>query len=309
MNKPYISVVIPVYNEEGNVEQLFERTTKTMDALGKPYEFILVNDGSRDKSYEILERLYQSRKDITKVINLNGNFGQHMAVLAGFELSTGNIIITLDADLQNPPEEIPKLIAEMEKGYDLVSGVRQKRKDNWFRRHASRMINRIRDRITHIEMSDHGCMLRAYSRQIIDMIVESNEASMFIPALAYSFAQNPTEIPVLHNERATGESKYSLYALIRLNFNLMTGYSLVPLQAFTAMGLVISFLSILFVIYLFLRRIFIGPEAQGVFTLFAILFFLVGIVLMGLGIMGEYVGRIYQEVRRRPRYAIKQVLQ
>lgn len=309
MNKPEISVVVPVYNEEGNIEQLFERTTKTMDAFGKSYEFILINDGSRDNSYKILEQLYQKRKDVTRVIDLNGNFGQHMAVLAGFELSKGNIIVTLDADLQNPPEEIPKLIEEMNKGFDLVSGVRQKRKDNWFRRHASRWVNRIRDRITHIEMSDHGCMLRAYSRQIIDMIIASSEASMFIPALAYSYSQNPTEIPVLHDERASGESKYSLYALVRLNFNLMTGYSLVPLQVFTVLGLSISFFSILFVFYMFLRRIFIGPEAQGVFTLFAILFFLVGILLMGLGIMGEYVGRIYQEVRKRPRYAIKKVLE
>lgn len=309
MATSYISIVIPVYNEEGNLEKLFERTAKVMDDFGKPYEIIFTNDGSRDKSLEILEKLHHQRTDIIRVIDFNGNFGQHMAVLAGFELSKGEIVVTLDADLQNPPEEIPNLINEMEKGFDLVSGIRQKRQDNFFRTYVSKIINHIRDKITHIEMSDHGCMLRAYSRNIVDLMVASGETAMFIPALAYSYARNPTEIPVKHDVRESGESKYSLYSLIRLNFDLMTGYSLVPLQTFTFLGLMISFLSFLFVIYMFLRRIFIGPEVQGLFTLFAIMFFLVGIILMGVGIMGEYVGRIYQEVRRRPRYAIRKVLE
>lgn len=309
MSNPHISIVIPVYNEEGNIEKLFERLVKTMDDYGKSYEIIFTNDGSRDRSLEILESFHQKRSDVIRVIDFNGNFGQHMAVLAGFELSKGEIIVTLDSDLQNPPEEIPKLIAEMEKGFDLVSGVRQKRRDNWFRRNASKIINLIRDRITRIRMTDHGCMLRAYSRQVIDLMVSSGESSMFIPALAYSYARNPTEIPVAHDERASGSSKYSLLSLIQLNFDLMTGYSLIPLQTFTLLGLIISFFSFLFVVYMFLRRIFIGPEAQGVFTLFAIMFFLVGVLLMSVGIMGEYIGRIYQEVRRRPRYSIKKVLE
>lgn len=309
MNKPYISVVIPVYDEEGNLEKLFDRLTKTMDEFAKPYEIIFTNDGSHDRSFEILESFYKKRPDVIRVIDFNGNFGQHMAVLAGFELSKGEIVVTLDADLQNPPEEIPKLVAEMEKGFDLVSGVRQQRQDNWFRRHASKIINHIRDRITKIRMADHGCMLRAYSRQIIDLMVASGESSMFIPALAYSYSRNPTEIPVLHDERESGTSKYSFLKLIQLNFDLMTGYSLVPLQTFTVLGMIISFFSFLFVVYMFIRRIIVGPEAQGVFTLFAIMFFLVGVLLMSLGIMGEYVGRIYREVRRRPRYAIRKTLE
>lgn len=309
MSKPYISVVIPVYDEADNLEKLFDRLTKTMDELAKPYEIIFTNDGSHDRSLEILESFYHKRKDVIRVIDFNGNFGQHMAVLAGFELSKGEIVVTLDADLQNPPEEIPKLIAEMEKGFDLVSGVRQQRQDNWFRRHASKIINHIRDRITKIRMADHGCMLRAYSRQIIDLMVASGESSMFIPALAYSYSRKPTEIPVLHDERASGSSKYSFLKLIQLNFDLMTGYSLVPLQTFTVLGMIISFFSFLFVVYMFIRRIIVGPEAQGVFTLFAIMFFLVGVLLMSVGIMGEYIGRIYREVRRRPRYAIRKVLE
>ncbi len=308
MNNPYISVVIPVYDEEDNLEKLFDRLIKTMDDYAKPYEIIFVNDGSHDRSLEILESFYKKRKDVIKVIDFNGNFGQHMAVIAGFELSKGEIIITLDSDLQNPPEEIPNLVAEMEKGFDLVSGVRQKRRDNFFRRNASKIINLIRDKITCIRMSDHGCMLRAYGRQVVDLMVASGESSMFIPALAYSYARNPTEILVAHDERGSGSSKYSLFSLIQLNFDLMTGYSLIPLQTFTVLGLIISFFSFLFVVYMFIRRIIVGPEAQGVFTLFAIMFFLVGVLLMSAGIMGEYVGRIYREVRRRPRYAIKKIL-
>ena len=307
--KPHISVVIPVYNESKNLKQLFARLTTTLDKTGKTYEIIFTNDGSKDNSNEILEGFYKLRPEQIRVIEFSRNFGQHMAVMAGFELSKGDIIVTLDSDLQNPPEEIPKLLALAEKGHDLVSGIRlHERKDNWFRRNTSILVNKVRALITNINMTDHGCMLRAYSRNVIDLMIASNETSVFIPALAYTYATNPAEVKVDHEARATGTSKYSLYDLIRLNFDLMTGYSLVPLQIFTIIGFGIAFLSIVFVIFLFIRRIIVGPEVQGVFTLFAILFFLVGVILMGLGIMGEYIGRIYKEVQRRPRFAIKKVL-
>ena len=307
--KPHISVVIPVYNESKNLKQLFARLTTTLDKTGKTYEIIFTNDGSKDNSNEILEGFYKLRPEQIRVIEFSRNFGQHMAVMAGFELSKGDIIVTLDSDLQNPPEEIPKLLALAEKGHDLVSGIRlHERKDNWFRRNTSILVNKVRALITNINMTDHGCMLRAYSRNVIDLMIASNETSVFIPALAYTYATNPAEVKVDHEARATGTSKYSLYDLIRLNFDLMTGYSLVPLQIFTIIGFGIAFLSIIFVIFLFIRRIIVGPEVQGVFTLFAILFFLVGVILMGLGIMGEYIGRIYKEVQRRPRFAIKKVL-
>ncbi len=309
MNKPYISVVIPVYNESNNLKPLFSRLTTTLDKLNKPYELIFTNDGSKDNSSEILESLYKLRPEQVRVIDFSRNFGQHMAVMAGFELSKGEIVVTLDADLQNPPEEIPKLIALAEKGHDLVSGVRlRERKDNWFRRNISILINKVRALITNIDMTDHGCMLRAYHRDIINLMIAHTEASIFIPALARSYAANPAEIKVDHDARFDGSSKYSLYGLVRLNFDLMTGYSLVPLQIFTLIGFCISFLSITFVVLLFIRRLIIGPEVEGVFTLFAILFFLMGVLLMGLGIMGEYIGRIYKEVQHRPRFAIKKVL-
>ena len=307
--KPYISIVIPVYNEAGNLEALFTRLTDTLDKLNKSYEIIFTNDGSKDKSMQVLEGFYQKRPDQVRVIDFRHNFGQHMAVIAGFELSQGDIVVTLDSDLQNPPEEIPKLLDLMEKGHDLVSGVRlYERKDNWFRRNVSILVNKVRALITNINMTDHGCMLRAYSRNVIDLITSSKEVCIYIPALAYAYAANPAEIKVEHEARFEGHSKYRLYDLIRLNFDLMTGYSLVPLQIFTLFGIGIACISTLFVIFLFIRRLIVGPEAEGLFTLFAILFFLMGVILTGLGIMGEYIGRIHKEVQHRPRFAVKKVL-
>ncbi len=180
-----------------------------------------------------------------RVIDFNGNFGQHMAIMAAFERVRGDVVVTLDADLQNPPEEIPKLLAAIEAGHDVVGGYRKNRQDTFFRKYASKIINGIRAKITNIRMRDQGCMLRAYRKNIIESIVASGETSTFIPALAYSFAANPTEVEVEHAARAAGESKYRLYDLIRLNFDLMTGFSVVPLQVFTLFGMVVSILSTL----------------------------------------------------------------
>jgi undecaprenyl-phosphate 4-deoxy-4-formamido-L-arabinose transferase len=305
--KPYISIVIPVYNEQENLPALFLRLTAVLDKFGQPYEILFTNDGSRDNSLVLLRDFHKQRPQQVRVIDFNGNFGQHMAIMAAFERARGDVIVTLDADLQNPPEEIPKLLTEIEKGHDVVGGYRKDRHDSWFRRSASRLLNRVREISTGIHMRDQGCMLRAYRRRIVENITASGETSTFIPALAMSFAANPAEVEVEHATRAAGTSKYSLYQLIRLNFDLMTGFSVVPLQIFTLFGMVISAGSLLFVIFLFIRRLIIGPEAEGVFTLFAILYFLVGVGIMGLGLIGEYVGRIYQEVRRRPRFVIREV--
>jgi undecaprenyl-phosphate 4-deoxy-4-formamido-L-arabinose transferase len=309
MAKPYLSIVVPVYNEADNLEKLFTRLTTTLDKFGKPYEVILVNDGSRDNTETILNDLFKRRSDVIRVVHFNGNFGQHMAIMAGFERVRGDVVVTLDADLQNPPEEIPNLVNAIEKGHDYVGSIRKNRQDTWFRRHASRLNNYIRARITGIVMTDQGCMLRAYKRHLIDTVVASQESSVYIPALAYSYASNPVEIEVEHSSREAGESKYNLYKLLRLNFDLMTGFSLVPLQAFTVFGILVSLLSTLFVVYLFIRRLIVGPEAEGMFTLFAIMYFLIGVGLMGLGIVGEYIGRIYKEVRHRPAFVVRETLE
>jgi undecaprenyl-phosphate 4-deoxy-4-formamido-L-arabinose transferase len=304
-----LSVVIPVYNEEAVLDALFARLYPALDALQIRYEIVFVNDGSRDRSAQMLADQFRKRSDVTRVVLFNGNFGQHRAILAGFEHARGERLLTLDADLQNPPEEIGKFMAKMDEGYDYVGSIRQKRQDSAWRSLASRLVNRIREKTTSIKMTDHGCMMRSYSRRIVDTINQCQEMNTFIPALAYTYSQRPAEIVVRHEERAAGESKYSVYKLIRLNFDLMTGFSVVPLQVFSMGGMVISALAFVFVVVLAIRRVIVGPEAEGLFTLFGIAFFMIGIALFGIGLLGEYIGRIYQEVRARPRYLIAGVLQ
>ena len=307
-----LSVVIPVYNEEAGLETLFSRLYPALDALRIGYEVIFINDGSRDRSAAILREQFAKRPDVTRVVLLNGNFGQHMAIMAGFERVRGERVVTLDADLQNPPEEISKLLAKMDEGYDYVGGVRSERHDNAFRRMGSRAMNRLRERITRIRMTDQGCMLRAYSRDIIDAINACREVSTFIPALAYTCARRPTEVEVAHEARAAGKSKYSLYSLIRLNFDLVTGFSVVPLQLFSFFGILVSVGSVLLYIIVMIQRILAGAPL-GVPSTFwdrdILQFFLTGLVLFGLGLVGEYVGRIYQQVRARPRYLVQAVLE
>jgi undecaprenyl-phosphate 4-deoxy-4-formamido-L-arabinose transferase len=309
MPVPKLSVVVPVYNEEAVLPALFARLYPALDALGVSYEVIFVDDGSADRSAALLRGQFEVRPDVTRVILFNGNFGQHLAIMAGFEASRGERVVTLDADLQNPPEEIAKLLAKMDEGYDYVGSVRLERQDTAFRRHASRMMNTIRERITRIRMTDQGSMLRAYSRDIVAAINRCREVNTFVPALAYTFAQRPTEVEVAHEERAAGDSKYSLYRLVRLNFDLVTAFSAMPLQLFSLSGIAIALLSLAFVIFLAVRRLVVGPEAEGVFTLFGIAFFLIGITLFGIGLLGEYVGRIYEQVRQRPRYLVQAVLE
>ena len=304
-----LSVVIPVYNESAVLAALFARLYPALDALGLRYEVLFVNDGSRDDSARILSDQYRRRPDVTRVILFNGNFGQHRAILAGFEYSRGQRIVTLDADLQNPPEDIGTVLAPMDAGHDYVGSIRRQRNDVWWRHAASRAMNRLRERITNIRMTDQGCMMRAYSRRIVETINQCNEMNTFIPALAYQFAQNPTEVVVGHEERPAGESKYSLYKLIRLNFDLVTGFSVAPLQVFSLLGVGVSAFSALLVVYMAARRLILGPEEGGLFTLFAIEFFLIGIALLGIGLLGEYIGRIYQDVRERPRYVVSAVLE
>jgi len=304
-----VSVIIPVYNEAENLVPLFQRLMSTLDHQAYTYELIFTNDGSQDASLDILKDLYQNHSHSVRIIDFHGNFGQHMAIMAAFELSRGQTVVTIDADLQNPPEEIPNLITKIKEGFDYVGSYRNNRQDSFFRTYVSQLVNWFRESTTDIKMRDQGCMLRAYSRTVVDQIVKSGERSTFIPALAYKFSLNPTEVMVKHDARASGTSKYNLYRLVRLNFDLITSFSLLPLQIFTMFGMAISGFSGLLVAYMIVRRLTIGPEAEGLFTLFAILFFLVSVVITGIGIIGEYLGRIFQTLSQRPRYVIRQVIE
>jgi undecaprenyl-phosphate 4-deoxy-4-formamido-L-arabinose transferase len=306
-----LSVVIPVYNEEANLPVLFARLYPVLDGLGRTYEIIFTNDGSADRSFELLRAQHAARPDVTRVIDFNANYGQHMAVMAAFERVRGEVIVTLDADLQNPPEEIPKLLEKIDAGHDYVGGFRLNRRDSIFRTWASKLINVVRRKTTSIEMTDQGCMLRAYRRAVVDAVVASGAINTFIPALAYSFSGNPAEVGVKHEERHAGVSNYSFYKLVRLNFDLITGFSLAPLQIFTLFAMACAAGSLSLVALLFYRRFVLNLDREtfGVFTLFGILFFLLSVAMIGIGLIGEYVGRTYQVVRARQRYFVKEMLE
>jgi len=307
--EPAISVVIPVFNEEENLEALLGRLHPVMQALGRPYEVIMIDDGSRDRSLEILKRL--SREDAAlRVVELTRNYGQHAAIMAGFSLVRGDIVITLDADLQNPPEEIPRLVAAMEAGgYDIVGTIRRHRQDSAFRLGASRLINIVARRITGVHMSDWGCMLRAYRRAVVERMRDCREHAAFIPALATVFAKRVTEIEVAHEERHGGKSNYPLRKLINLQFDLVASFSDFPMKMLMYGGILMSVLGVCFGVFLAVARLVYGAlwAAQGVFTLFAVLFVFVGLQFFALGVIGEYIGRIYEEVRKRPEYVIERV--
>jgi len=305
---PEISVVIPVFNEEENLRELGERLIRTLTGMGRPFEIIFVDDGSTDGSWQLLADLNQQYPQNIRALQFHRNFGQHQAIFAGFQASRGQVMVTLDADLQNPPEEIPRLVAKLDEGYDTVGGWREDRQDSIFRRLPSQLVNTVMSRVTGVKLRDYGCMLRAYRRSVVDSINQCQESSSFIPALANLFAQRVAEIPVGHAERERGKSKYGIFKLLRLNFDLMTGFSNLPIHLVGFMGVSIAFLGLLFGFFLIIRRIFVGPEVEGVFTLFAILFVFVGLNTLGLALIGEYVGRIYREVRGRPRFVIRQTL-
>jgi undecaprenyl-phosphate 4-deoxy-4-formamido-L-arabinose transferase len=305
---PEISVVIPVFNEEDNLRELGERLIRTLTGMGRTFEIIFVDDGSTDHSWQLLADLNRQYPENIRALQFHRNFGQHQAIFAGFQAARGQVMVTLDADLQNPPEEIPRLVAKLEEGYDTVGGWRENRQDSLFRRLPSQLVNYVMSRVTGVKLRDYGCMLRAYRRGVIDSINQCQESSSFIPALANLFSHRVAEIPVGHAERERGQSKYSLIKLLRLNFDLMTGFSNLPIHLVGFMGVTIALLGLLFGLLLLIRRIFVGPEVEGVFTLFAILFVFVGLNTLGLALIGEYVGRIYREVRQRPRFIIRQTL-
>lgn len=305
-----VSVVIPVYNEEESLPQLLERTIKSCQSLKQAYEIVLVDDGSRDRSAEMLTQAAEIPENCVVAVLLNRNYGQHSAIMAGFRQADGDLVITMDADLQNPPEEIPRLVEKAEEGYDVVGTRRANRQDSWFRKTASKMINKMIIAATGSAMGDYGCMLRAYRRHIIDAMLQCHERSTFIPILANTFARKTIEIDVKHAEREFGDSKYSFLKLINLMYDLLTCLTTAPLRLLSIVGSIIAASGFLLALLLIILRVAFGAlwAAEGVFTLFAILFMFIGAQFVAMGLLGEYIGRIYNDVRARPRYFIQKVV-
>jgi undecaprenyl-phosphate 4-deoxy-4-formamido-L-arabinose transferase len=307
-DRTLVSVVVPVYNEAANLPALWTRLEPVMRTCGRPWEVLFVDDGSADQSLELMRQFAASAHGAVRVIELARNFGQHSAILAGFRQCRGQIVVTLDADLQNPPEEIPRLLAAIDEGNDVVGGWREVRHDFAYRRFASNLQNRVTSMIVGVPMHDYGCMLRAYRRHIVDTVVACDEKAAFVPALANSFAKRVAEIPVGHEERQSGSSKYNLFRLAHLSLNLITGFSLMPIQAVSVAGILVFVLDALLVLLLIAHRILYGPQQEGaLWTLFALNFLVLGFVLLAVGLIGEYIGRIYLEVRRRPTYIVRAV--
>jgi undecaprenyl-phosphate 4-deoxy-4-formamido-L-arabinose transferase len=305
-----VSVLVPVFDEEGQVEELIERTLAACRGMDRPFELVLVDDGSRDGSLKLVEAAIARTEDDVRCVVLNRNYGQHAAIMAGLAETRGDLVVTLDADLQNPPEEIPRLVAEAEKGYDVVGTVRVDREDSLFRRLSSALVNRMVQRATGVRMHDYGCMLRAYRRGVVEAMLRCTEHSTFIPILANGFARNTTEIEVRHAARPGGRSKYDLWKLVNLQFDLLTSMTTFPLRLLSILGVVAFLGGVGLGALLLLLRLVHGAEwaGEGVFTLFAVLFTFVGALFLGLGLLGEYIGRIYADVRGRPRSVVERVV-
>ena len=305
-----LSVVIPVYNEQESLPELLQRTCAACDSIKIEYEILLVDDGSSDRSAELIEQAATVPGSRITGVLLNRNYGQHSAIMAGFSQAHGDLIITLDADLQNPPEEIPRLVDAARQGYDVVGTIRQQRQDTWFRRKASRTLNRLIQRVTGKAMGDYGCMLRAYRRHIVEAMLNCHERSTFIPILANTFARHTIELPVIHAERAFGDSKYSFMRLINLMYDLVTCLTTTPLRLLSVVGSLIALSGFAFSLILIVLRLFFGAAwaGDGVFVLFAVLFMFIGAQFVGMGLLGEYIGRIYNDVRARPRYFVQRIV-
>ena len=310
MNVRCISIVVPVFNEAENLPELVRRCTTAGEKLRCDFELIIVDDGSTDGSSELAKAASERDPRRVVAVSLNRNYGQHAAVTAGLAQARGDVVVTLDGDLQNPPEEIPRLIAEIEDGADIVSGVRRQREDSWFRVAASRTMNELMSKVTGVYTRDYGCMLRAYRRDIVDAVLACNERNAYIPALANSFAGRISEITVEHAERHAGESKYGTWSLINLYFNLLVSTTTAPLRLLSILGGVLAIVGLSFGVLLFALRFINGPAwaAEGVFTIFAVLFLFLGIQLFGMGLLGEYIGRMFNETKRRPLYFTKQYI-
>jgi undecaprenyl-phosphate 4-deoxy-4-formamido-L-arabinose transferase len=303
-----LSLVIPVYNEEENLTELIARTTAACDKLDCTTEIILVDDGSADRSMEMIIEASQKDPRIVGVI-LTSNFGQHAAVTAGFQTSRGKYVVTLDADLQNPPEEIHKLLEKLREGYDVVGSIRENRQDTLFRKVGSKMVNlMVRKLCNGKTMTDYGCMLRGYSRNVVNAVLLCRENGKFIPMLAMTYARKSVEVHVKHAERAAGESKYSVMKLIALQYDLLTGTSTFPLRLLTFFGFGVGVFGVLFGLYVFIRsQIDKDWGAFGTFAMFAVVFVLIGGQFASMGLLGEYIGKIHLNSRARPQFFIESI--
>lgn len=307
-----LSLIIPVYNEQDNLPMLFDALYETMNSLGKTWEVILVDDGSRDNSLSVLQEYAQKDTDHVRVISFRRNFGQTAAIAAGLDYSQGDIIILLDADMQNDPADIPMLLAKLDEGYDLVSGWRKQRKDNAVTRNfPSMMANKLISRVTGVELHDYGCTLKAYRRPVLEGFRLYGEMHRFIPVFASSVGARITEVVVNHHPRRFGKTKYGLERTVKVVLDLFTvkflvSFSSKPIYLFGGAGLGLMAISAMIMIYLFIRRIFflVGVTGSPLFQTSTMLFIL-GFQSMLMGLIAELLARTYHESQRKTTYTVR----
>jgi glycosyltransferase involved in cell wall biosynthesis len=308
-----LSVIIPLYNEEENLPLLYEKLKEYLESLKKEYEILFVDDGSADRTLSILEEI-QAKDNRVVVLSLRRNFGQTAAFAAGFDFARGDIVVTMDGDLQNDPVDISKLL-ELIKDHDLVSGWRKKRKDPFFsRRLPSLVANWLISKVTGVKLHDYGCSLKAYRRDVIKNLKLYGEMHRFIPAVASWYGVRIAEVEVAHHPRLKGRSKYGISRTLKVVLDLITvkflqSFSTKPIQFFGPIGVVCGFLGFLISLYLVIDKIFLGHQIGGrPLLLLGALMIIVGIQLIGMGLLGEMLVRVYHESQRKPTYVIKKIL-
>ena len=311
---PELSIVIPILNEEQNIKLLYSQLKPTLDSLNKDYEIIFVDDGSRDGSFGVLKDICQQDRKV-RAVRFGRNYGQTAALAAGFDNAQGSVFITMDGDLQNDPQDIPRLLKKMEEGYDIVSGWREKRKDPLFtNKIPSRIANRLISIITGVRLHDYGCTLKAYKKEAIKNINLYGEMHRFLPALASWNGVSIAELPVKHHARKHGKTKYGLSRVSRVVLDLITvkfllSFSTKPIQLFGGWGI----LSLLFAgvsgIAVILMKFLHGKDMTGNPLLYlTILLFVVGFQFIMVGLLGEMMSRIYHQSRKHPTYIVKEKL-
>ncbi|OHE56323.1 MAG: glycosyl transferase [Thermodesulfovibrio sp. RBG_19FT_COMBO_42_12] len=308
-----LSIVIPLYNEEENVQILHERLKKALDPLETEYEILFVDDGSADGTLPVLEEIQAKDKRVV-VLSLRRNFGQTAAFAAGFDFARGDVIVTMDGDLQNDPADIPKLL-ELIKDNDLVSGWRKKRKDPFFRRRLPSMAaNWLISNVTGVKLHDYGCSLKAYRRDVIKNLKLYGEMHRFIPAVASWYGVRVAEVETVHHPRLKGRSKYGISRTIKVVLDLITvkflqSFSTKPIQFFGPVGIMSGFLGFLISLYMAIDKLFFGHDIGGrPLLLLGALLIIVGIQLIGMGLLGEMLVRVYHESQKKPIYVIKKIL-
>ncbi len=307
-----LSLIVPVYNEQENLPLLFNAVYQTMNSLGKTWEIIFVDDGSRDQSLSILAAHAEKDPEHVRVLSFRRNFGQTAAIAAGLDYSQGDIIVLLDADMQNDPADIPMLLEKLDEGYDLVSGWRKQRKDNAVTRNfPSMMANMLISRVTGVELHDYGCTLKAYRRPVLEGFRLYGEMHRFIPVFAHSVGARITEVVVNHHPRRFGKTKYGLERTVKVILDLFTvkflvSFSSKPIYLFGGAGLGLVVISTLLMIYLFFRRIFflVGVTGSPLFQT-SMMFFILGFQSMLMGLIAELLVRTYHESQRKPTYTVR----